>query len=351
MRRSTVGIGFIALAAVVLAAYYPSFTGWDQYENVHWISEILTPVTLAPTLDLAHWSLSLNALTGESDPAVYHVWNVAFHLLNGWMVYLLVYRLVHRQWLQTYRRRVFGLGIVSGAVLKQGRDDELAQRLKDEVPALVAAAVFLLHPIQTEAVAYLTGRWELVSTTLILVALVGPWHVATVAAVLAMTTKTSAIIVLPLILLVRQRGDDPVLIVPMLGALIVSGMAVYSDRFGNVPYLMQSHYGAVEYAARQAVAFWRMLALVVVPWGQTIDHDWGSVPALCVALAIPALLGSVVEIWRRRVSQPLLWLSACWILIAVAPRFFVRTPELMAEHHFYVPMVGVALLVGSWWTK
>ncbi len=333
------------LCAVVLAAYWPSLHGSLVYEDLHWWSEIWTPVTLRPTFDLAHWSLSLNAWLGGG----FHLTNVGIHCVNGWLVFVLARQLLLREWETSRDRHLLGLGIV-------GRDHVLRSQLLYEearrqvaMPALLAAAVFLLHPIQTEAVAYLTGRWELVSTMLVLTACVAPSPVAIVAGVLAMTTKTSAVVALPLVWLVRDGEFDwfsPMIF--LLPLLVVVGGAFYADRFGRVPYLFMSPYSPIEYAARQAVALWRMLALVVVPWGQTVDHDWIHVPIWAVATAIPALLGAAVEIVRRRRAQPFLWLAACWILCCVAPRFVVRTPEFLSEHQMYLPMVGVSLLVGSW---
>ena len=342
-----IGLIYVALCVAALVAYLPSFGGWIQYENVHWIPEILTPVTLAPTWDLAHWSLSLNAWLGGTTPWGYHLVNVGIHCVNGWLVFVLAKRVFIRQWVQDQKPTILGLGIVTPAVQQQFKADMRTGIDTAKIMAVFAAAVFLLHPIQTEAVAYLTGRWELVSTLLVLIALVAPWPIAVVSAVLAMTTKTSAIVVIALFPLVRGIEDDGFLLAS-IGAGLVIGSALWKDLTGRVPYLWMSPYGPIEYAARQAVALWRMLALVVVPWGQTIDHDWAHVPVLVVAGAIPAVLGGIVGIVRARRTHPMLWLAACWILICVAPRFVVRTPELISEHQMYLPFVGVALLVGSW---
>jgi len=336
-------VTWLLLCGLVLSAYGPILHGVGLiYEDTHWWSEIWTPVTLAPTWDLAHWSLSLNAWLGGG----FHLTNVLIHCLNGWLVFVLVRRLLLREWSARRWRAAMGLGLPAAEDLTEMLHDQAAEGERMALPALIACAAFLLHPIQTEAVAYLSSRWELVSTSLLLLACVAPWPLALIAGVLAMTTKASAMVVVLLLILVR--GDSvwgDLLVFP---ALLVSAMTLYADRFGRLPYLFLSPYGIIEYAARQAVAIWRMLALVVVPWGQTVDHDWINVPGWAVALAIPALLGSIVEVYRRRQTHPLLWLSACWILLALAPRFVIRAPEFVSEHHMYAPMVGVALLVGSW---
>ena len=79
-------------------------------------------------LMLSYW---LNYQASEA-PFGFHVTNVLIHLLNGCLVFLIVRKLLKREtpdWL---------------------------------LPAF-AAAVFLLHPIQTEAVAYIAGRSETLS--------------------------------------------------------------------------------------------------------------------------------------------------------------------------------------------
>ena len=71
-------------------------------------------------------SFGINYWLSGEDPFSYHVVNLLLHLVNG----LLVYRIARLL-----------------AALKGGR-----------VPFAFAAALFLLHPVQTESVSYISGR-------------------------------------------------------------------------------------------------------------------------------------------------------------------------------------------------
>src|SRR5262249_46344983 len=72
-----------------------------------------------------------NAKTSGDDTYPYHVFNVVVHAMTSGLVYLMVKRLLR-----------------------------MASVANREILAAFAAGVFLLHPVQTEAVAYLAGRSE-----------------------------------------------------------------------------------------------------------------------------------------------------------------------------------------------
>ena len=82
------------------------------------------------------------ALWGDS-PAAYHAANLAIHLLNCGLVFLVLWRLLGwGGWGPVHRKR--------GAVL--------------------GAMVFLIHPLQTESVSYIAGRSESLSALFVLLA-------------------------------------------------------------------------------------------------------------------------------------------------------------------------------------
>ena len=118
---------------------------------------------------LTFFSFYLNHLVGGLNPSGYHVVNVALHIANAVLLYLLLGRFVER-WL-----------------------------------AIVAAAIFLVHPIQTEPVLYVYQRSILLAcffSLLALIALVERRHwLAVVFFICAFEGKESAIAV-PLALVV-----------------------------------------------------------------------------------------------------------------------------------------------------
>jgi len=93
-----------------------------------------------PVLMATYW---LNARISGSDPFSYHVLSLMIHLAAAALVFLIVRRLL--EWSQ-------------------------APAATRTLLAGFAAGLFLLHPIQTEAVAYLAGRSEALSVTLLLAA-------------------------------------------------------------------------------------------------------------------------------------------------------------------------------------
>jgi tetratricopeptide (TPR) repeat protein len=95
---------------------------------------------LRPLLMATYW---MNARLSGDDPWSYHVFNIVIHLIATGLIFLIVRRL-----LEWARVPVGRLNLLAG----------------------FGAALFLLHPVQSEAVAYLAGRSEALSVTLVLAA-------------------------------------------------------------------------------------------------------------------------------------------------------------------------------------
>lgn len=93
-----------------------------------------------PVLMASYW---MNARLSGDDPFSYHVVSVMIHLAAAALVFLIVRRLL--EWSQ-------------------------APAGSRKLLAGFAGGLFLLHPIQTEAVAYLAGRSEALSVTFVLAA-------------------------------------------------------------------------------------------------------------------------------------------------------------------------------------
>src|ERR1051326_6633508 len=91
-----------------------------------------------PTLMFTYW---VNSVISHDDPYSYHVVNVLFHCISAGLVFFIVRRILQR------------------AAIGLPRRDFLAG---------FAAAIFLLHPVQTEAAAYLAGRSDGLSVMLLL---------------------------------------------------------------------------------------------------------------------------------------------------------------------------------------
>ncbi len=135
---------FLVAAAVALVAlfvaYGPALHGdflFDDYALSYTLPTAATdalPIGVRPVLQLTYW---LNSQLSGDNTFSYHVVNLLIHYLASGLIFLIVLRLVEWSGVEKPRRTVL---------------------------AAFAAFLFLLHPVQTEAVAYVAGRSESLST-------------------------------------------------------------------------------------------------------------------------------------------------------------------------------------------
>ena len=257
---------------------------------------------------------------------------------------------------------------VANSVLALLLSLEIGKRLPVRRPlrfALVAAAFWALHPLASEAVAYVTGRSEQLAGTF---ALLGCWAWARwltshsletclwawFLVVLAGLTKETAV-TLPVAYLllewlvwregrlrsVRWRAYLPGLV------LLLGFFALRLHRYGVFTTAEQLRPLGVQ-VWTQAEVLWRYLALVLVPAGQTVFHDYPETSlslrsgAACAGwglLVCAALLGRLA---------PILALGLLWFLLLLSPSSsIVPLRETMSEHRVYLPMLGVCW-IAAW---
>lgn len=307
--------GRTALLLVVLSAvlYAPTLTyGW-VYEDSHdfqtltrSIGDSLEEWRWKPARSLTAASMSLTYSAFGLWPGAYHAGNVLLHLVNGGLLYGLAAACL-RPW-----------------------------------AAVLALGVFLLHPVQVESVAYVSNRADLVATTALLVglrAVIAPrWWLVALAGVAAFLAKETAIVVLPLCaLFALWRGVR----VPRWAVLACVPVAVTLGVFLLLSYPLSFD---LRNALTQLAAFTRLLALVVVPVGLTIDHDWNWITTVPMSLAAGLWALLLVAAWTWRSS----WFALALVsgLIVIAPRMGVSLVEGLHEHHLYICMTFVSLFLG-----
>lgn len=314
---------WFALLVVTVAVYWPVHSAGFVYEDVSSVqvhlSDLARP-TIGSLVKGRLISTVAYALNADYAPTAesFHLINLALHLGNG---------LLLGAWLVM-------LGLSPWA-------------------AWLAGACFLLHPLQVEAVAYVSGRTELLSTGFVLLALLAlprSWLLTTLALVCAVLSKESAVMGIVLVVLVAGLTDRLSWRHSFV-ALWVLAVLVTSRALSTLPdaYLWQSDRHGYGYLAVECAALWRMVGLFLVPVGFTVDHDFSLVTPLVGTLAVIGVLAWLGLAWRLRVMAPLAALALAWPVLALLPRFFLRIPEFLNEHQCYLPMVGVALLLACVW--
>ena len=342
------GVGFLVASVAVFLVFGPAMNGPflldDTYLPYAQPAFATAPVSAwiagtRPLLMLSYW---LNFQEAGSEPGAYHVVNVLLHLLNGLLIWLAV-------------RKVLTL---SGA----------GQR---EILSAFAAGLFLLHPLQTESVAYIASRSEGQSVFFFLAAFAlflyrravsVSWGIAAAVLILfgaACLTKEHAV-VLPAMLLLTDYFWNPgfslqgirrnwKLYVPMLIAGAVAIVFVWrvlssstSAGFGmkDLPWY--------QYFFTQCRAIWRYALFFAWPFGQNIDHDYPLSKTLFDHGAVIGLIGLIAVMgaaWRWRKRWPLVSYGVFTFLLLLSPTSsFVPIRDTLIERRMYLPFIGLLFI-------
>lgn len=300
------------------------------------------------------FAFALERQAWGTDPTLYRAANVLLHAACGWLLYGLLRRLA------------------VSARLAAGRPI-----------AAAATLLFLLHPLQTGSVAYISGRHGLLSALFILGALVAFWDLRrrgrgalrfALFSFLAFGSKEEAVVLPALMGLVAlvSRGPGPRLRGAGSG---FRGTAVsWLWAFGLVFFFLAARFGWAwrEPSAARAQGWvvteaermydrWTYLRTqcAVVPWdygakwllpaGLSIDLDpaprwrWDGASAAGGALLLAAAGLSFAGLLRGRLWGAL----GLWVLVALVPSSSVQPlEELAAERRTYLASAGLAALSG-----
>ena len=310
-------------------------------QNAH-VMGGLTPANLGWALSARHgdvwvpatwWSFQLDAAVFGPDPGGFHRTNLVLHLLNVLLVFLIARRLGCRTFAAT-----------------------------------LVAALFGAHPLNVEAVAWVTARKDvlmgvfLLGSVLAWLSLAGARRtvVTGVLAVLAMMAKPAAV-VLPLLLLLLSlwedhrapaavpgrrpswRADLPLLALLAVAAIGVSLVTVNFARTGEMGAPLAI--GAGQRVLDAAAGVGRYLARLAWPHNLAARYpEAGLRLAAPVAVALgvlwPALTALLV--WKRR-RAPLAALGWLWFLACLLPSIgLVQGGQLpMGDRYVYLAAIGL----------
>ena len=228
----------------------------------------------------------------------------------------------------------------------------LARRVLPAAGALMATGLFLLHPLQTESVAYVAGRSELLVGTAVLAALLaaerGWWVLAWALATSAVLGKHAGVMALALVPLWASWRR-----LPMWTSHVrnVWWMACGIVAWVGLDFLRERalFLARPDQIAASLAAWARLLALWVVPVGQTIDHDWAALPLWLGAVAALGWGAALIAAIRHHAS----WasLAVLWSLVVVLPRLVVQIGEGPHEHHLYSVTIALSLATGGLWER
>jgi len=286
---------------------------------------------------LVNLSFAANYAAGGLEPLGYHVVNLAIHLLAG--------------------LALFG---VARRTLERTRLADRATPL-----AFAIAALWTVHPLQTESVTYVCQRAESLAGLFVLTTLycaIRGWNKTAIAAcALGVATKETAVVAPVLVLLHdrtfvagsfreawrRRRG----MYVGLAATWILLAALMLSSRGRGESAGFGYGMSAWEYARTQPTAIVTYLRLAF--WPQPLVLDRGARVAETAAEIVPyaavvlALFAATAWALARR---PALGFVGAWFFATLAPTssFVPLVTQTVAEHRVYLALAAiVALAVGA----
>jgi len=341
---AALGAAFLAVCVV----YWPAVDGPFVFDDLylpftapemagapltHWVDG------LRPLLMFSFW---VNHTLSGMQSFSYHFLNLLLHLATGVFAFLIVRKFLDRGGESGWRR------------------DGLAA---------FAAGLFLLHPLQTESVAYVASRSETLSVMFLYAAFalflyrrseaIGWLESLGVLALFAAAASTKEhAAVLPALLLLTDlfwsswRGVRrnwrlyAVLVVAAAAALRMVWRVLAGN---NTAGFSVEGFTWLQYFYSQCRAIWLYIRLFLLPFGQNLDHDFAvsKTPldhgAIIGLAALLVAVGAAIY-YRRRF--PLASYGFLAFLLLLAPTSsFVPILDLVAEHRVYLPFIGLLLVV------
>lgn len=369
------------LAIAIGAVYYHSLdvpfifddvVGIEKNESIYSLWPLVGatnhPGPLNPVPDLpssgrplVNLSFALNYAMGGDNPSGYHALNVAIHFLAALLLWAIV-------------RRALRLPCFAGRFMRS------ANWL-----ALATALIWSLHPLQTEAVVYLTQRTELMMAILYLATLYcslrywsalplppgegrdegeslptrqqrATWLVLAFLSCLCGMASKEVMVSAPLMVLLFERTFIAGSLAnalrrswPLYVALASTWLLLLALNIG-LPRAKSAGFGLgpplISWWLTQARLFLIYLKLVVWPWPLLIHYHlpYPQTFAQASMYAIPVLLLALTTLFLLWRNKPIGFLG-CWVFAILSPTSLVPIlTEMGAERRMYLPLAAFAAL-------
>ena len=267
------------------------------------------------------------------NPALYHFMNIILHTINGVLVFKLVRKTNKSYW-----------------------------------ASFLASLFFVVHPLQVEAVAWVSETRALLSTCLGLLAILSHFRRRessrddpTVTRkyrdyswfffLLAILSKPSAVVFPGLIFILdryhftKSWKESTYSILPYIAFAIPIALITMNSQAPKVsyPFLIRPliWMDTINFYLCKLIYPIHLVASYGRHFNDIITPFWAS-----LLLGFPVLVGYLI--WRIRKKARYLWISFLWILIGYLPvsglfAFIFQDFSDVADRFFYIPMIGVSL--------
>jgi tetratricopeptide (TPR) repeat protein len=323
-------------------------------------SDYVTNFILRP---ITYITFSINYMFGGNDPAGYRACNIGIHIFNAIIIYLLLER-----------------------ILKKNSNGQLLDRFSTRLIPTATSLLFLVHPLQTESVIYITQRFtSLAASFYLLTAFLYVCSVTSdvhrrvpllywgsVATLLAGMLTKEVVFTAPFMLLIMEiiilgnpwkislRKVLPhMFCLPVIPALVMITSAIQTNSSvslkSSINVINFYNYSSVHYAITQLCAISTYIRLILLPYGQNADHDYPLYSSLLqgrVILSLAVITVIVVSsflLYRRKPKElniALLFFGVIFFFISISvTSSIVPMAELMVERRTYLPSFGAFLSI------
>ena len=311
---------------------------------------------------LLRMSIALNTYLDDFRPFGYHIFNLAFHILNALLLFFVLEKSLRR----------FGMETMGSKEIR--------------MVSFFSAAFFLCHPIQTESVVYIMSRSEVTASTfylagfllfqqllersstsrlqyclyflaLFLIALAGfsiKQIIATQPAIMALYYLCSCPEQAPALRFLKKwKWAILGIIAGIIGSLFYKLLT--DETFLIGPSRAEEMVGRAKYMLSQpGVIVFYYLKMLLFPMNLNIDPDievvtrllsWNFViPVLCIV----SLFFCSLKFFKTR----FVFFFLCWFFIILSPSSSIVTlHDLAAEHRVYLASAGIFILLACWMTE
>ena len=278
-------------------------------------------------------SFSLNTVLSKK-PELFHITNIFIHALNSFLVFLLIFKM-----------------------------------FKSKKTAYGASFLFLFLPIHTEAVTFISGRADILAflfsiTTLIFI-LERKYWLGAASFLLALLAKESAIGLIPVICLMLFESKHRLIPAMKEAAkfipsgilyLILRWSALKSHFLGNDASQIYNPLKFTDPLSRFYTALKVMLLYIwktFVPAHLSADYSYNQIPLIKTFFNWNVLTGiiflsllSFLIFSKRARGTPLRFGSLFFVsTFFIISNFIVPIGTIMAERTFYMPSLGIAIIV------
>ena len=318
-------------------------------EDIYALERIVLRESMRP---LVNFSYAVDRAVWPWELVGHHLTSILLHALN---VLLL-----------------FQLAWVATEDMRRRAPPGPSERVSPAIVAFLAAALFGLHPMMTEAVGYISGRSEVLYGAFFLMALLTArrwmlgdgvrWAVVAVALWVAALLSKEVAVFWPLVASLYDRyvlGSRveawrrrfrrvylPLLLLTIAAGVARIGILVLIENPGEA-HIMWG------YIPVELVVAFRYFVLMAAPTGQSIFHEVSPVKSpfdVRFLLAAAWLAVWLWAAWRTRRVNGLVSLGLSWFVLLLVPSAVLVLLDLgepMAEHRAYLSGAGLFLATGA----